>query len=89
MKKERYIVEIEMPDGDASSSMYIQDIIQTDCDIENEGRWKVFVKEQQQLINSAMKVICDGCAQKAECEFNNWKTCSTKDELIKSMEEQL
>lgn len=38
-------------------------------------------------IDKAMKVICDGCAQKAECEFNNWKTCCTKEKLIKSMEE--
>ena len=43
--------------------------------------------QKQQLIDKAMKVICNGCAQKAECEFNNWKTCSTKDELIKSIEE--
>ena len=45
MKKERYIVEIEMPDGDSASSMYIHDVIQDDCDIEDEGRWKVSVKE--------------------------------------------
>lgn len=45
MKKEKYIVEIEMPDGDAASSIYIQDITQSDCDIEDEGRWKVSVKE--------------------------------------------
>ena len=42
-------------------------------------------KEKQQLIDKAMKVICNGCAQKVECEFNNWKMCSTKDELIKSI----
>ena len=45
MKKEKYIVEIEMPDGDAASSTYIRDVIQNDCDIEDEGRWKVSVKE--------------------------------------------
>ena len=45
MKKERYVVEIEMPDGDAASSTYIHDVIQNDCDIEDEGRWKVSVKE--------------------------------------------
>ena len=44
-------------------------------------------KEKQQWIDKAMKVICNGCAQKAECEFNNWKTCSTKDELIKAIGE--
>ena len=45
MKKERYIVEIEMPNGDGASSTYIHDVIQSDCDIEDEGRWKVSVKE--------------------------------------------
>lgn len=45
MKKERYIVEIEMPDGDCASSTYIHEVIQSDCDIEDEGRWKVSVKE--------------------------------------------
>ena len=53
------------------------------------AKWKdeQFAAEKQQWIDKAMKVICDGCAQKAECEFNNWKTCYTKEELIKSMEE--
>lgn len=52
-------------------------------------QWKdeQHAKEKQQLIDKAMKVICDGCAQKAECKFNNWKTCSTKDELIKAIGE--
>jgi len=49
--------------------------------------YKFFKKQKQQLINKAMKVICNGCAQKSECEFKNWKTCGTKDELIKAMEE--
>lgn len=53
MKKERYIVEIEMPCGDAISALYIQDIIQSDCDIEEEGRCKVVVKEQQWYIDKA------------------------------------
>ena len=48
---------------------------------------KQFAEEKQQWIEKAMKVICDGCAQKVECEFNNWKTCSTKDELIKAIGE--
>jgi hypothetical protein len=44
-------------------------------------KWK-----EQQLIDKAMKVICNGCVQKVECEFYNWKTwCSQKDELIKSI----
>lgn len=43
--------------------------------------------KQQQIIDKAMKVICNGCAQKVECEFKNWKTCTTRDELIKLIEE--
>jgi len=67
MKKERYIVEIEMPEGDAASSMYIHDVIQSDCDIEDEGRWKVSVKEywkpteeQVLAINTAINVLGKG-----------------------------
>lgn len=45
MKKQRYIVEIEMPDGDFISAGLIKDIIQTDCDVEDEGRMKVIVQE--------------------------------------------
>lgn len=44
--------------------------------------------KDKQFINKAMKVICNSCAQKVECEFNNWKTCSSKDELIKSIERE-
>ena len=36
MRKERYIVEIEMPEGDT---------LQSESDIEDEGRWKVSAKE--------------------------------------------
>ena len=59
MKKEKYIVEIEMPDGDASSSMYIQDVIQSDCDIEDEGRWKVSVKEYWKPSDAQMEALDD------------------------------
>ena len=45
MKVERYIVEIEMPDCDMASSAWVCDTLQTDSDIEDEGRWKVSVKE--------------------------------------------
>lgn len=57
--------------------------------MERFAEWKdeQCAQEKQQWIDKAMKVICNGCAQKAECEFNNWKTCSTKDELMKSIEE--
>ena len=67
MKKEKYIVEIEMPDGDTASSMYIHDVIQSDCDIEDEDRWKVSVKEywkpsdeQMLAINTAINVLGKG-----------------------------
>lgn len=45
MKKERYIVEIEMPEGDATSTAWVCDTLQSESDIEDEGRWKVSVKE--------------------------------------------
>lgn len=45
MKKQRYIVEIEMPDGDFISAGWLKDLIQTDCDVEDEGRKKVIVQE--------------------------------------------
>lgn len=45
MKKQRYIVEIEMPDGDMVSAQWLKDIIQTDCDVEDESRKKVTVQE--------------------------------------------
>ena len=45
MKTEKYIVEIEMPEGDDVSSLWVEDVLQTDADVEDEGRWKVTVKE--------------------------------------------
>ena len=45
MKKQRYIVEIEMPDGDFISAGWLKDLIQTDCDVEDESRKKVTVQE--------------------------------------------
>lgn len=45
MKKQRYIVEIEMPDGDFISAGWLKALIQTDCNVENEGRQKVTVQE--------------------------------------------
>lgn len=53
----------------------------------NNAAMQAMEWKQQQLIDKAMKVICNGCAQKVECKFKNWETCDTKDELIKSMEE--
>lgn len=57
MKKEKYIVEIEMPDGDGASSTYICDVIQCDCDVEDEGRWKVSVKECWKPSDEQMKAL--------------------------------
>ena len=57
MKKEKYIVEIEMPDGDGASSTYICDVIQCDCNVEDEGRWKVSVKECWKPSDEQMKVL--------------------------------
>ena len=45
MKKQRYIVEIEMPDGDFISADWLKDLIQADCDVEDESRKKVTVQE--------------------------------------------
>ena len=45
MKKIKYLVTIEMPDGDMISPGWIQELIQADCDVENEGRQKVLVEE--------------------------------------------
>ena len=45
MKKEKYIVEIEMPDGDSASPTWVRDTLQAEADVEDEGRWKVSVKE--------------------------------------------
>lgn len=45
MKTQKYIVTIEMPDGDMISSGWLKDLIQGDCDVEDEGRDKVSVEE--------------------------------------------
>ncbi|MBO7733180.1 MAG: hypothetical protein J6S67_11520 [Methanobrevibacter sp.] len=63
MKIERYIVEIEMPDGDMASSTWVCDTLQSESDVEDEGRWKVSVKEQWKPSEEQMKAIehiCDG-----------------------------
>ena len=44
MKTEKYIVEIKMPDGDNASPSWVKDVLQSDADIEDDGRWKVSVK---------------------------------------------
>lgn len=48
MKKQQYIVEIEMPDGDFISAGWLKDLIQQDCDNEqNKGRQTVSVRDAQ------------------------------------------
>lgn len=45
MKTQKYLVTIEMPDGDMIGPGWIRDIIQADCDVEDTGRQKVSVEE--------------------------------------------
>lgn len=45
MKTQKYLVTIEMPDGDMISPGWIREIIQDDCDFEDKGRQKVSVEE--------------------------------------------
>lgn len=46
MKKQTFIVEIEMPDGDFISAGWLKDLIQQDCDNEqNDGRQTVSVRD--------------------------------------------
>lgn len=45
MKTQKYLVTIEMPDGDMIGPGWIKDIIQADCDVEDAGRQKVSVEE--------------------------------------------
>ena len=45
MKTQKYIVTIEMPDGDYIGASILQDDIQGFCDVEEEGRDKVSVEE--------------------------------------------
>ena len=45
MKTQKYIVEIEMPDGDYVGASWLQDLIESDCNMEDGDRCKVSVKE--------------------------------------------
>lgn len=45
MKTQKYLVEIEMPDGDFVGAGWIEELIEFDCNTEDEGRCKVSVKE--------------------------------------------
>ena len=65
MKTEKYLIEIEMPDGDFASPIWVQDTLQSESDIEDKGRWKVSVKEQwkpsdEQLIE--LRCAISGCS---------------------------
>lgn len=50
MKKIKYEVTITMPKCDllGNGENYLQELIQSDFDIEDEGRWKVEVKELEE-----------------------------------------
>ena len=67
MKKQRYIVEIEMPDGDFISAEWLKDLIQKDCDVEDEGREKITVQVQETSLPSNL----DEAAE--EYAYNNWE----------------
>lgn len=47
MKTQKYIVTIEMPDGNMISSEWLKDLIESDCCIEeeDEGRFSISVEE--------------------------------------------
>lgn len=45
MKTQKYLVTIEMPDGDMIGPGWIKDLIEADCDVEDVGRHKVSVEE--------------------------------------------
>lgn len=45
MKTQKYLITIEMPDGDMISPSWIQELIQADCNVEDKGRQKVLVEE--------------------------------------------
>lgn len=74
MKKQRYIVEIEMPDGDKISPTWLKDLIQSDCDVEDSGRQIVSVSEvieSQGLDEAAEKCaeeLCSDWAYRLEYE---------------------
>lgn len=50
MKKIKYEVTITMPKCDflGNGEEYLQELIQSDFDVEDEGRWKVEVKELEE-----------------------------------------
>ena len=45
MKTQKYLVTIEMPDGDMIGPGWIKDLIEADCDVEDVGRQKASVIE--------------------------------------------
>lgn len=45
MKTQRYIIEIEIPDGDFVGAGWIEELIESECNIEDAYRSKVSVKE--------------------------------------------
>lgn len=50
-KKYRYIVEIEMPDGDSfnKGASELQELINADLNQDEEERWKISVKEDMKI----------------------------------------
>lgn len=54
MKTLKYIVEITMPKGDDISAQWLEDLIQQDCDVEDEGRQKVVVKKIEESVLASL-----------------------------------
>jgi len=50
MKTLKYIVEITMLQGDDISAQWLEDLIQSDCDVEDKGRQKVVVKKIEESV---------------------------------------
>ena len=77
MKKQRYIVEIEMPDGDFISAEWLKDLIQKDCDVEDEGREKITVQVQETSLPSNLDE-----AELKHVEFSDYPPASQEEELM-------
>lgn len=67
MSKQKYIVEIEMPDGDFISHGYLKEVIQSDCDYDSKkGDYSVSVREYKDLPDELDK------ASAKYAEENTW-----------------
>ena len=81
MKKEKYIVEIEMPDGDGASPSWVYGVLQSDADLEDEGRWKVSVKDNWKPSDKQMEVLLS--------EVTGWTKGCPKQIVLESLYQDL